>query len=71
MAQADEQIFSLKKEMSALKQAWGASNSTRDGEYKALMKADKLKLNAEVEKAKHIAFVEGEESGQEKYTKAA
>jgi hypothetical protein len=42
--EAEEKVSSLKKEISALKQAWGISNHTKNSEYKALMKADHLKL---------------------------
>jgi hypothetical protein len=42
--ESDDKVNSLKKEMSGLRQAWGNSNSTKNGEYKALIKADNLKL---------------------------
>ena len=59
-AESDEKVNSLKKELSGLRQAWGSSNSTKNTEYKALMKADHLKLEQEVSKASKAAFEEGE-----------
>lgn len=56
---SEDKVNSLKKEMSGLRQAWGASNLTKNTEYKSLMKADNVKLAQEVVKATKLAFEEG------------